>query len=103
MPVFSDECYVEFTWVGERRTILSSGTDGVVALHSLSKRSNLAGARVGFYAGDAELVYYLQEVRSHAGMMVPGPVRGQATASGVQQMLARGLNCPPTSSAGRWY
>ena len=42
------------------RTILSSGTDGVVAVHSLSKRSNLAGLRVGFYAGDAELVHYLQ-------------------------------------------
>lgn len=31
------------------------------------------------------------------------PVVGEATASGVQQMLARGLNCPPTSSAGRWF
>jgi aspartate/methionine/tyrosine aminotransferase len=47
----------------------------VLAVHSLSKRSNLAGARVGFYAGDGELVRYLSEVRKHAGFMVPGPVQ----------------------------
>ena len=81
VPVFSDECYVEFTWSGPGRTILESGLDGVVAVHSLSKRSNLAGVRVGFYAGDAELVAYLQEVRKHVGMMVPGPAQAAAIAA----------------------
>jgi succinyldiaminopimelate transaminase len=81
VPVFSDECYVEFTWDGGRRTILESGTDGVVAVHSLSKRSNLAGLRAGFYAGDAELVSYLSELRKHAGFMVPGPVQAAAVAA----------------------
>ena len=81
VPVFSDECYVEFTWSGRGRTILESGLDGVVAVHSLSKRSNLAGVRVGFYAGDAELVSYLQEVRKHVGMMVPGPAQAAAIAA----------------------
>lgn len=75
VPVFSDECYVEFTWADRGRTILEHGLDGVVAVHSLSKRSNLAGTRVGFYAGDPELVHYLQEVRKHVGMMVPGPAQ----------------------------
>ena len=79
VPVFSDECYVEFTWSGRGRSILEHGVDGVVAVHSLSKRSNLAGVRVGFYAGDPALVRYLQEVRKHVGMMVPGP----AQAAGV--------------------
>ena len=79
VPVFSDECYCEFTWDGPPRTILEHGLDGLVAVHSLSKRSNLAGVRVGFYAGDAELVHYLSEVRKHVGMMVPGP----AQAAGV--------------------
>jgi succinyldiaminopimelate transaminase len=75
VPVLSDECYAEFTWDGPPRTILEHGDDGVLAVHSLSKRSNLAGARAGFYAGDAALVTYLSEVRKHAGFMVPGSVQ----------------------------
>jgi succinyldiaminopimelate transaminase len=79
VPVFSDECYCEFTWDGPPHSILEHGPDGVVAVHSLSKRSNLAGLRVGFYAGDGDLVSYLQEVRKHVGLLVPGP----AQAAGV--------------------
>ncbi|MDP8987125.1 MAG: aminotransferase class I/II-fold pyridoxal phosphate-dependent enzyme [Actinomycetota bacterium] len=81
VPVLSDECYVEFTWDGPRRSVLQSGSEGVLAVHSLSKRSNLAGLRVGFYAGDPELVGYLSELRKHAGFMVPGPVQAAAAAA----------------------
>ena len=81
VPVFSDECYVEFTWDGPPRTILASGVEGVVAVHSLSKRSNAAGLRAGFYAGDPDLVRYLSEVRKHVGMLVPGPVQAAAVAA----------------------
>ena len=75
VPVFSDECYVEYTWDGPPHTILEAGTEGVVAVHSLSKRSNAAGLRAGFYAGDPDLTGYLSEVRKHVGMLVPGPVQ----------------------------
>ena len=81
VPVFSDECYAEFTWDGVPRTILEHGLDGLVAVHSLSKRSNLAGLRVGFYAGDHELVQYLKEVRKHVGMLVPGPAQAAGVAA----------------------
>ena len=81
VPVFSDECYIEFTWAGAPRSILEHGVDGVVAVHSLSKRSNLAGVRAGFFAGDPELVAYLSEVRKHMGLMVPGPVQAAAVAA----------------------
>ena len=81
VPVFSDECYVEYTWSDRGRTILEHGLDNVVAVHSLSKRSNLAGMRVGFYAGDPDLVHYLQEVRKHVGMMVPGPAQAAAVVA----------------------
>ena len=50
-------------------------------MHSLSKRSNLAGVRAGFYAGDGDLVRYLSELRKHAGFMVPGPVQAAAVAA----------------------
>ena len=81
VPVFSDECYAEFTWDGPAQSILQHGSTGVVALHSLSKRSNLAGLRVGAYAGDPELVTYLSEVRKHVGMMVPGPAQAAAAVA----------------------
>ncbi len=81
VPVFSDECYAEFTWDGPPRSILEVGADGVVAVHSLSKRSNLAGVRAGFYAGDGDLVAFLRSVRQHAGLMVPGPVQAAAVVA----------------------
>jgi succinyldiaminopimelate transaminase len=73
--VVSDECYAEFTWSDRPRSILEFATTGVIAVHSISKRSNLAGLRAGFFAGDAEVVAYLRAVRQHAGLMVPGPVQ----------------------------
>ncbi|MHB1488371.1 MAG: aminotransferase class I/II-fold pyridoxal phosphate-dependent enzyme [Acidimicrobiales bacterium] len=79
--VASDECYAEFTWADAPRTILEGGLDGVLAVHSLSKRSNLAGLRAGFYAGDPELVEYLSEVRKHVGLMMPGPVQTAAAVA----------------------
>lgn len=78
VPAFSDECYAEFVWQGAPSSILQRGVQGVVAVHSLSKRDNFAGARIGFYAGDPELVHYLRETRKHAGLMAPGPVQAAA-------------------------
>jgi succinyldiaminopimelate transaminase len=81
VPVLSDECYAEFSWAAGPTTILRSGTSGLLAVHSLSKRDNFAGARIGFYAGDAGLVHYLREVRKHAGLMPPGPVQAAAVVA----------------------
>ena len=87
VTVASDECYAEFTWDGPPRTILATGAlDGVLALHSLSKRSNMAGLRLGWYAGERDLVTYLREVRKHAGLMVPGPVQLAGVAALADQV-----------------
>ena len=83
--VVSDECYAEFTWNGPPRSILAHGADSVLAVHSLSKRSNMAGVRAGFYAGDRDIVQYLRETRKHAGCMVPGPAQAAAVTAWADQ------------------
>ncbi|HTL87115.1 MAG TPA: aminotransferase class I/II-fold pyridoxal phosphate-dependent enzyme, partial [Acidimicrobiia bacterium] len=55
--------------------------EGMLAVHSVSKRSNLAGARIGFYAGDPDLVSYLVETRKHAGLMPPTAMQAAAAAA----------------------
>jgi succinyldiaminopimelate transaminase len=84
--VVSDECYLDFGWDAEPVSVLHpsvTGGDhtGVLAVHSLSKRSNLAGYRAGFVAGDPALVAGLLETRKHLGLIVPGPVQAAATAA----------------------
>lgn len=81
VPVLSDECYVELTWSSTPASIVQHGVDQVLAVHSLSKRSNLAGVRAGFYTGDPTLVHELSELRKHVGMMVPGPVQAAAAVA----------------------
>ena len=84
--VASDECYLELGWDVEPMSVLhpsvcGSSTDGVLALHSLSKRSNLAGYRAGFAVGDAEAVAAVVEARKHIGLLVPGPVQAALVAA----------------------
>jgi succinyldiaminopimelate transaminase len=84
--VASDECYIELGWEERPISILhpevcGGSYDGLLAVHSLSKRSNMAGYRAAFVAGDPALVKRLLEVRKHAGMMVPGPVQAAMAAA----------------------
>lgn len=76
----ADECYVEFGWEADPRSILHPDICGgshqnLLIAHSLSKRSNLAGYRAGFVAGDPGLLAELLEVRKHSGFMMPGPIQ----------------------------
>ena len=82
----SDECYLELAWEGEAASVLhpdvnGGSLDGVLAVHSLSKRSNLAGYRGSFVAGDAAVVRELHAVRKHLGFMVPTPVQAAVVAA----------------------
>jgi succinyldiaminopimelate transaminase len=74
----SDECYLECAWEAAPVSVLhpdvcGGSADGILAVHSLSKRSNLAGYRCGFVAGDTRLVGELLAVRKNLGLMMPGP------------------------------
>lgn len=79
--VLSDECYAEYGWTATVTSALAEGADGVLAVHSLSKRSNLAGYRAAFVAGDGGVVRRLLEVRRHAGLIMPLPVQAAMAAA----------------------
>ncbi|NHC13168.1 succinyldiaminopimelate transaminase [Motilibacter deserti] len=85
--VASDECYIELGWEGPEPVsvlhpdVCGGSHEGLLAVHSLSKRSNFAGYRAGFVSGDPALVSRLLEVRKHAGMMLPSPVQAAAAAA----------------------
>ncbi|CAJ1498300.1 succinyldiaminopimelate transaminase [[Mycobacterium] burgundiense] len=84
--VASDECYLGLAWDAEPLSVLHPDVcdgdhTGLLAVHSLSKTSSLAGYRSGFVAGDTALVAELLAVRKHAGMMVPTPVQAAMVAA----------------------
>ncbi|MEU8772709.1 succinyldiaminopimelate transaminase [Streptomyces sp. NPDC048606] len=84
--LFSDECYLELGWEAEPVSVLHDDVcggsyEGIVAVHSLSKRSNLAGYRAAFIAGDADVLGELLEIRKHGGMMTPAPVQAAVVAA----------------------
>jgi len=87
--VASDECYLGLGWDVEppgplsvlHPTVCDGDHAGLLAIHSLSKSSSLAGYRAGFVAGDPALVAELLAVRKHAGMMVPTPVQAAMVAA----------------------
>ncbi len=84
--VVSDECYLEFAWDDTPCSVLhpdvcGGSFDGILAVHSLSKRSNLAGYRDAFVAGDQAVVSELLEVRKHLGAMVATPVQAAMAAA----------------------
>jgi succinyldiaminopimelate transaminase len=85
--VASDECYIGLGWDGVspvsvlHPSVTGGSHEGVLAVHSLSKRSNLAGYRAGFVAGDPALVAGLLAIRKQAGMIVPQPVQAAMTAA----------------------
>ena len=84
--VASDECYAELPWEATPVSVLhpdvcGGSHEGLLAVYSLSKRSNLAGYRAGLVTGDVALVRALLEVRKHAGMIVPAPVQAAMVAA----------------------
>jgi succinyldiaminopimelate transaminase len=84
--VASDECYLSLGWEATPVSVLDASVTGgdytgVLAVHSLSKRSNLAGYRAGFVGGDPALVADVLAVRKHAGMIVPAPVQAAMVAA----------------------
>lgn len=84
--VASDECYLGLGWDERPVSVLHPSVcdgdhTGLLAVHSLSKSSSLAGYRAGFVTGDSAVVAELLAVRKHAGMIVPNPVQAAMVAA----------------------
>jgi succinyldiaminopimelate transaminase len=84
--VASDECYLTLGWEEQPVSVLHPSVcggsfDGLLAVHSLSKSSSLAGYRAGFVAGDPALVARLLAIRKQAGLIVPHPIQAAMTAA----------------------
>ncbi|MGV0849584.1 succinyldiaminopimelate transaminase [Mycolicibacterium phlei] len=84
--IASDECYLGLGWDATPVSVLHPSVcdgdhTGLLAVHSLSKTSSLAGYRAGFVAGDPAVVAELLAVRKHAGMMMPTPVQAAMVAA----------------------
>lgn len=82
----SDECYIECAWEASPISVLhpsvSGGSaEGILTVHSLSKRSNLAGYRCAFVAGDPALVGELLAVRKNLGLQMPAPQQAAMIAA----------------------
>jgi succinyldiaminopimelate transaminase len=82
----SDECYLECAWEASPVSVLHPSVcggsfDGLLSVHSLSKRSNLAGYRCAFVAGDPLLVGELLAVRKNLGLQMPGPQQSAMVAA----------------------
>lgn len=79
--IVSDECYLGLGWEGQRPVsildpeVCEGDFTNLIAVHSLSKTSNMASYRAGWLAGDDELTQELLEIRRHAGLMNPGPIQ----------------------------
>ena len=91
--IASDECYLNFP-AGATQPIsilkVAAGNNtGLLAVHSLSKRSNLAGYRAALIVGDPKLIAEIREVRKHAGMMVPLPVQRAMTVALADEVHAK--------------
>jgi succinyldiaminopimelate transaminase len=72
----SDECYLSFSPSAKSILALTGGDNrGLLAVHSLSKRSNMAGYRAAFVIGDCRLINQIRQFRKHAGLMVPQPIQ----------------------------
>lgn len=70
----SDECYADIYFGEKPPSILEVTKDGVLAFHSLSKRSGLTGFRSGFVAGDAQIIDSYARVRNSIGTAPPEPI-----------------------------
>jgi succinyldiaminopimelate transaminase len=90
--VVSDECYLGLGWNPQDAPeeapvsildprVCDGDHTNLIAVHSLSKTSNMASYRSGFLVGDRALIAEALSVRKNAGLMMPGPIQAATVAA----------------------
>ena len=86
--IASDECYSEIWYdrpppglLEAAHRIGNTGFNRCLVFHSLSKRSNMPGARSGFVAGDAEVLRGYFQLRTYTGCATPPFIQQAAAAA----------------------
>jgi len=77
----SDEAYSEIYFTKPPPTAIEAGTDNVMALHTLSKRSAVPGYRSGFMVGDVRVIAGLKRMRPALGVATPQFIQTAAAAA----------------------
>jgi len=79
--VVSDECYSEMYYDKKPRSLLEFGYENILALHSLSKRSNMTNYRVGWVMGDQRAIALFRKVKTNIDSGTPSFIQDAATAA----------------------
>ena len=80
--VVNDEAYSDLYFTEEPpHSILEYGTEGVVAFHSMSKRSAMTGWRIGWTAGDPEIIATFRKVKTNVDSGCPTFIQDAAVAA----------------------
>ncbi|MBI2638904.1 aminotransferase class I/II-fold pyridoxal phosphate-dependent enzyme [Candidatus Peregrinibacteria bacterium] len=77
----SDECYIDLYFKEKAISALEISKKGVVAFHSLSKRNNMTGYRVGFVCGDSEIINAFKKLKTNIDSGTPNFMQAAAIAA----------------------
>ncbi len=77
----SDEAYTEIYYGKPPRSALEFGKENVVVFQSLSKRSAMTGYRIGWVAGDKDVVSVFKKIKTNIDSGTPNFVQAAAIAA----------------------
>ena len=79
--IASDECYTEIYFGEKPHSILEFSKEGIAAFQSLSKRSAMTGYRIGWVAGDENIISGFKKLKTNIDSGTPTFIQDAAVAA----------------------
>jgi len=80
--IAADEgCYIDIYFEKKPISILEVGKEGIITFYSLSKRNNMTGYRVGWVAGDPEIIEKFKKLKTNIDSGTPDFIQVGAIAA----------------------